>query len=133
MRVAVRPPPARRADYEYMYKNDPVTGKVGFMSATNLMSSGGRTGGRVKHYYPVDFFMYESRGALDFVSEAFAAHWPHPAVVAKQYAHYAGPGARHNGYRHGAELLRHVREKLQVAQKLDPREVNGLSPLHTRI
>jgi hypothetical protein len=66
-----------RADYEYMFKNDPVTGRVGTMSATNLMSSGGRTGGRARHY----------------------------------------------GYRHGAEFLRNVREKLQVAQKLDPREV----------
>ena len=33
--------------------------------------------------YPVDFWLYDVRVGLDFTSEAFAAEWPHPAVVAK--------------------------------------------------
>merc|ERR1712060_954614 len=50
------------------------------MSATDLRSTGGRTGGKVTVPYPVDFWLYDSRVTLDFTSASFASAWPHPAV-----------------------------------------------------
>ena len=47
----------------------------GSMSATDLKSSSGT------YDYAVDFFLYDPRTALDIVSDAFAAAWPHPAIV----------------------------------------------------
>ena len=91
------------------------------MSATNLMSTGARTSGRVKVPYPVDFWLYDSRVTLDFTSDAFAAAWPHPAVVAGQYAAWAS-GGRLYSYRHAVSILADVRAKLAVAQKLSPIE-----------
>ena len=91
------------------------------MSATNLMSTGGRTGGRVKVPYPVDFWLYDQRNALDFTSDAFAASWPHPALVAGQYARYMND-AHTPSYRAAATMLREVREKLAVAAKVHPEE-----------
>ena len=89
------------------------------MSATNLMSTGGRTSGRVKVPYPVDFWLYDQRVGLDFTSDSFADSWPHPAVVADQYARW--PHAGHSAsYRHAATVLREVREKLAVAENLHP-------------
>ena len=91
------------------------------MSATNLVSTGGRTSGRVKVLYPVDFWLYDQRVALDFTSDSFAAAWPHPAVVAGQYANWPSNGHIHS-YRHATTILAGVRERLAVAQKLDPLE-----------
>ena len=92
-----------------------------WMSATNLVSTGARTSGRVKIPYPVDFWLYDQRVALDFTSDSFAAAWPHPAVVAGQYANWPSNGHIHS-YRHATTILAGVRERLAVAQKLDPLE-----------
>merc|ERR1719321_682230 len=89
------------------------------LSATNLMSTGGRTSGRVKVPYPVDFWLYDSRVTLDFKSDSFAAAWPHPAVVAGQYASWKAEGGIYS-YRHAVSILANVREKLAVAQNLHP-------------
>jgi len=91
------------------------------MSATNLMSTGGRTSGRVKVPYPVDFWLYDQRVTLDFTSDSFAAAWPHPAVVTAQYANWPSNGHIHS-YRHATTMLENVRKKLAVAEKLDPTE-----------
>ena len=88
----------------------------GTMSATNLMSSGSLDGTPVP--YPVDFFLYEPRGALDFTSAAFATAWPHPAVVAEQYAVYPIT-TLHYSYRHAADVLEGVGNKLKDAAKLN--------------
>ena len=96
-------------------------GDTPWMSATNLVSTGARTSGRVKVPYPVDFWLYDQRVALDFTSDSFAAAWPHPAVVAGQYANWPSNGHIHS-YRHATTILAGVREKLAVAQKLDPLE-----------
>ena len=96
-------------------------GYTPWMSATNLVSTGARTSGRVKVPYPVDFWLYDQRVALDFTSDSFAAAWPHPAVVAGQYANWPSNGHIHS-YRHATTILAGVRERLAVAQKLDPLE-----------
>ena len=67
------------------------------MSATDLRSSGDLTG--VKVSYPVDFWLYDTRVTLDFKSDAFAAAWPHPAVVAQQAARWPSGGLIYS-YRH---------------------------------
>merc|ERR1740138_576332 len=95
----------------------------GLMSATDLMSTGKRTGGRVKVPYPVDFFLYDPRGTLDFTSESFAEAWPHPAVKEKQYAYWpSGSQVMRYSYRHATDTLRIVGEKLSVAEKLNMME-----------
>merc|ERR1712176_465672 len=71
--------------------------------------------------YSVDFFLHEPRGALDFTSDGFAEVWPHPAVVAKQYAYYPQT-TLHYSYKHATELLTLVGNKIAIAQKLDPAE-----------
>jgi hypothetical protein len=108
------------------------------MSASNLMSTGERTGGRVKVPYPVDFFLHDPRGTLDFTSESFAEAWPHPAVKEKQYAYWphASQVMRYS-YRHATDTLRIVGEKLGVATKLNMMEtectdVNVLDSEHHR-
>jgi hypothetical protein len=68
--------------YEYMY---PAWGGPTMPANGNIMSSG-KSGSPVP--YNADFFLYEPRGALDFTSDSFAAAWPHPAVVNRQYAYY---------------------------------------------
>ena len=75
---------------------------------------------------PVDFWLYDARVTLDFMSSSFAAAWPHPAVVAKQYAQWPAYGHIFS-YSHAATLLAGVREKLAVAQKLDPLETTCTS------
>ena len=110
--------------FGYYWENmgDPVTWQPSDehgMSATNLMSTGGRTSGRVKVPYPVDFWLYDSRVTLDFKSDSFAAAWPHPAVVAGQYASWKAEGGIYS-YRHAVSILANVREKLAVAQNLHP-------------
>jgi hypothetical protein len=103
--------------YESHYSGWPP---VGTMDAENLMSTGSRTAGRVKVPYNVDFWLPEVRTYLDFISPEFAEAWPHPAVVAKQYAYF--PGAyqvMRYTFRHAADILRLVGNKLAVAKKLD--------------
>ena len=72
--------------------------------------------------YTPDFFLYEPRGALDFTSDSFAAAWPHPAVVAKQYAYYPIT-TLHYSWRHATDILDVVGAKLRTAAKLDPAQV----------
>ena len=68
--------------------------------------------------YPVDFWLYDVRVALDFTSEAFAAAWPHPAVVAKQYAYWPNGGHVHS-YQHAIDILRIVGEALGNANRIE--------------
>jgi len=94
-------------------------GPAGAMSATDLKSSGVLTG--VKVSYPVDFWLFDTRVTLDFKSDAFAAAWPHPAVVAQQAARWPSGGHIYS-YRHAATTLAEVGAKLAVALKLHPVE-----------
>ena len=87
------------------------------MPATGIMSRGA-----TPVAYNADFFLYEPRGALDFTSDSFAAAWPHPAVVAKQYAYYPIT-ALHYSWRHATDILAVVGAKLRTAAKLDAAEV----------
>merc|ERR1712224_115782 len=89
------------------------------MPATGIMSTPMSNGARVA--YNADFFLYEPRGALDFTSDSFAAAWPHPAVVAKQYAYYPIT-ALHYSWRHATDILAVVGAKLSTAAKLDAAE-----------
>ena len=94
------------------------------MPATGtIMSSGGASAVA----YHADFFLYEPRGALDFTSDSFAAAWPHPAVVAKQYASYPIT-TLHYSWRHATDILEVVGAKLSTAAKLDPTEVPHMQP-----
>ena len=101
--------------YEYMY---PAWGGVTMPATTTIMSTGGAA---AVAYHP-DFFLYEPRGALDFTSDSFAEAWPHPAVVAKQYASYP-ISTLHYSWRHATDILAVVGAKLSTAAKLDPAEV----------
>jgi hypothetical protein len=67
--------------------------------------------------YPVDFFLYDSRIALDFTSAEFATAWPHPAVVKQQYAYWPSGGHVHS-YRHATDILTIVGDALAHSQKL---------------
>ena len=89
-------------------------------AAGTIMSSGGASAVA----YHADFFLYEPRGALDFTSDSFAAAWPHPAVVAKQYASYPIT-TLHYSWRHATDILDVVGAKLSTAAKLDPTEVHA--------
>jgi len=68
--------------------------------------------------YPVVFWLYDVRVGLDFTSDAFAAAWPHPAVVAKQYAYWPNGGHIHS-YEHGKEILQLVGEALGKANPVN--------------
>ena len=67
--------------------------------------------------YPVDFWLYDARSALDFVSDAFATAWPHPAVVAKQYSYWPHGGWLHT-FQHGTDILKLVRTELAKASQI---------------
>ena len=98
------------------------------MAATGIMSTPMSNGERVA--YNADFFLYEPRGALDFTSDSFAAAWPHPAVVAKQYAYYPIT-ALHYSWSHATDILAVVGAKLRTAAKLDPAEVPQPYNMHS--
>ena len=112
----IHPHTSRTGYYEFMY---PAWGGV-TMPATGIMSTPMSNGATVP--YNADFFLYEPRGALDFTSDSFAAAWPHPAVVAKQYAYYPIT-ALHYSWRHATDILAVVGAKLRTAAKLDAAEV----------
>ena len=67
--------------------------------------------------YPVDFWLYDARSALDFVSDAFATAWPHPAVVAKQYSYWPHGGWLHT-FQHGTDILKLVGTELAKASQI---------------
>ena len=112
----IHPHTSRTGYYEFMY---PAWGGV-TMPATGIMSTPMSNGATVP--YNADFFLYEPRGALDFTSDSFAAAWPHPAVVAKQYAYYPIT-ALHYSWSHATDILAVVGAKLRTAAKLDAAEV----------
>mmetsp|Transcript_21867 Transcript_21867/g.51567 ORF Transcript_21867/g.51567 Transcript_21867/m.51567 type:complete len:586 (+) Transcript_21867:89-1846(+) len=72
-----------------------------------------------QHAYNVDFWLYDDRVALDFLSDEFANDWPQPAVTAKQYAYWPS-NARILSYRHAAEILNVVAGSLASAERLTP-------------
>jgi hypothetical protein len=82
----------------------------GLMSASNLQSPDGVS-------LPVDLWLYDVRVTLDFVSEAFAAAWPHPAVTARQFAYWPSGGHIYS-YVHAAEILTMVGNALAGAEAL---------------
>ena len=100
------------SSWEYAVTTD---WSAGTLSATDMKSSGTLTGEPVK--YPADFFLYDTRVTLDFTSDAFATAWPHPAVVAKQYAYWP-PGGHIHSYRHATDILTIVGDKLRTAEKI---------------
>jgi hypothetical protein len=69
--------------------------------------------------YYVDFWLYDDRVSLDFLSDQFANDWPHPALVAKQHAYWPA-NARILSYKHAAELLTIVGGELQGAERVAP-------------
>lgn len=98
----------------YEYFTDFTTGTLPF---ENIMSSGFVTGDPVP--YHVDFWLYDDRVTLDFISNSFAQAWPHKAVVNKQYAYHPA-NSRIFSYRHAAEILTIIAEPLKNAVKLEP-------------
>lgn len=103
---------AQGSNWEYAVTAD---WSAGTLSATNMESSGALTGTKVK--YPVDFFLYDIRTALDFTSATFAEAWPHPALTAKQYAYWPSGGHIHS-YRHAADILTIVGDALAASDKI---------------
>jgi len=97
--------------YEYAISSDFTTGKLAYEN----MQSAGALGDPVPYY--VDFWLYDDRVTLDFLSGAFKEAWPHKALVAKQYAYFPS-NARIYSYRHAAEILTIVAEPLKNAQQL---------------
>ena len=69
--------------------------------------------------YPVDMWLYDIRVVLDFTSDAFSTAWPHPALVADQYAYWPNGGHIHS-FEHGTEILKLVGEALGKAQRIEP-------------
>ena len=69
--------------------------------------------------YHVDFWLYDDRVSLDFLSEQFAQDWPHPALLAKQYAYWPS-NARILSYAHAAEILSTVEGQLQGVERVTP-------------
>jgi len=67
--------------------------------------------------YHVDFWLYDDRVSLDFLSEKFSKSWPHPALLAKQYAYWPAV-ARILSYRHAAEILTIVGSQLEDAKQV---------------
>lgn len=99
-------------DYEYKIDSNFQIGQLPF---ENIVSNGD-VGDAVPYY--VDFWLYDDRVTLDFISESFAQAWPHKAVVNKQYAYFPA-NARIYSYRHAAEILTIVGQSLKNAQKLE--------------
>jgi len=95
--------------YEYQVSADFSTG---LMPYENIMSAGEKP---VR--YDVDFWLYDDRVTLDFLSDSFKEAWPHKAVVAKQYAYFPA-NSRVFSYQHAAEILSIVGESLKSAQQL---------------
>jgi len=69
--------------------------------------------------YNVDFWLYDDRVSLDFLSEKFAQDWPHPAITAKQYAYWPS-NFRIISYRHATEILTIVGASLATAMPVTP-------------
>lgn len=98
--------------YEYQVSNDFSTGLMPF---ENIMSAGA-LGEPVS--YNVDFWLYDDRVTLDFLSDSFKKAWPHKAVVEGQYAYFPS-NSRVFSYQHAAEILTIVGESLKSAKQLN--------------
>jgi len=96
--------------YETMITEDWSTG---LMSASDLKSADGSAS------YPVDFWLYDVRVTLDFLSSSFATAWPHPAVTARQFASWHS-SAHHYSYVHATDILTMVGNALASAERLHP-------------
>jgi len=112
------------AAYEYFTINDADGQPVGTLPYETLMS-GGVSGPSVPYY--VDFWLYDDRVTLDFVSEEFKDKWPHVAVVNKQYAYFPS-NARIYSYKHAAEILYEVGSEFGKAAKLNEEETTCTPP-----
>lgn len=99
-------------DRAYEYKTDFTTGTL---PTQNIMSNG-FVGDPVPYF--IDFWLYDDRVTLDFISDSFAQAWPHKAVVEKQYAYFPA-NSRIFSYRHAAEILTIITEPLKSAEKLE--------------
>ena len=69
--------------------------------------------------YHVDFWLYDDRVSLDFLSDQFAQDWPHPALLEKQHAYWPS-NARILSYKHAGEILTVVGAQLKDAQRVSP-------------
>jgi hypothetical protein len=69
--------------------------------------------------YHVDFWLYDDRVTLDFLSDQFAKDWPHPALLEKQHAYWPS-NARILSYKHASEILNVVGAQLKDAQRVSP-------------
>eukprot|EP00560_Eucampia_antarctica_P004287 CAMPEP_0197836358 /NCGR_PEP_ID=MMETSP1437-20131217/28696_1 /TAXON_ID=49252 ORGANISM="Eucampia antarctica, Strain CCMP1452" /NCGR_SAMPLE_ID=MMETSP1437 /ASSEMBLY_ACC=CAM_ASM_001096 /LENGTH=471 /DNA_ID=CAMNT_0043442477 /DNA_START=1901 /DNA_END=3316 /DNA_ORIENTATION=- len=98
--------------YEYQVNAD---FSKGTMPYENIMSAG-VIGDPVPYY--IDFWLYDDRVTLDFLSDAFAQAWPNKAVVNKQYAYFPA-NSRVFSYRHAAEILTVISDPLMKAIKLE--------------
>ena len=124
----------------YLY--DAITDQVSFMLEELGMQILHNNSGYAPHdaatlgkHYPIDFWLYDVRVTLDFISDTFSTAWPHPALVADQYARYPNGGHIHS-YEHGTEILKHVGEALGKAQRIEPTtpctEVADVTDVHYR-
>jgi hypothetical protein len=102
--------------WEFMLDDD----GTGIMSPTDLKSSGSLTGTPVP--YNVDFWLIDNRNTLDVVSDEFAKHWPHPAIVHDQFDQWPVWNHLHS-YQAVARQLDHIGKKLRNAKKVI--EVDG--------
>jgi len=97
--------------YEYQVDANFLKGEL----AWDRLMSKGTVGDPVQYY--VDFWLYDDRVTLDFISDSFAQAWPHKAVVSKQYAYFPA-NSRIFSYRHAAEILKNIAEPLEDAKQL---------------
>lgn len=86
---------------------------AGNLQATNTTSLSGSA------LYNVDFWFYDDRVSLDFLSDEFAKDWPHPAILEQQYAYWPS-NARILSYKHAAEILGIVEGRLAEAERVTP-------------
>jgi len=99
--------------YEYFTDADFTAGTLPFQ---DILSNGDPP---VPYY--VDFWLYDDRVTLDFVSDEFKAEWPHVALVAEQYAYFPA-NARVNSYKHATEILERIGAEIGKATKLNMEE-----------
>lgn len=101
---------------------------AGTLDYRDLRSNEGPDSPSVK--YPVDFWLYDQRVTLDFLSESFATAWPDKALLAKQYAYWPSGGGVFS-YRHIAEILEEVAAQLKFAKRVHTEEATECTPAAT--
>lgn len=88
-----------------------------YSAGAGIFKSIGTTSLSGEVLYHVDFWLYDDRVSLDFLSDQFAEDWPHPALVAKQHAYWPS-NARILSYKHAGEILTVVGAQLKDAQRV---------------